>query len=68
MQVVGRGDERVGWPGSGPMAPAALWRDVVDEVARAVGAVADEGAAGRELGVDGDGGDVDAVAGEAVEC
>ena len=67
MQVVGAASiRRVGGFGRAGGAGGAV-ADVVDEVAGAVGAVADEGAAGGKLGVDGDGRDVDAVAGEPVE-
>ena len=41
--------------------------DVVDEIARPVGPVAHEGAAGRTVRVDGDGRDVDAVTPQALD-
>ena len=61
MEMVGASIRRSAACGRAGRARGAV-ADVVDEVAGAVGAVADEGAAGREVGVDGDGGDVDAVA------
>ena len=61
MQVVGALDQCVGRRGRGDR-PAGAVPDVVDEVARAVGAIADEGAAGRAIRIDGDGRDVRPVA------
>ena len=66
MQVVRRGDQALGGLGRAGRAGGAV-ADVEDEVAGPVGAVTDEGAAGRQLGMDGDGGGVDAVAGQPVE-
>ena len=60
-------DQRLGRRRRGDRRRGAV-ADVVDEVARAVGAVADEGAAGRQVAVDGDGRDVDAVARAAARC
>jgi len=49
-------------------AAQALWRIVEDEVPRAVRTIADEGAAGRTLGVLADGADIDAVALQALDA
>jgi hypothetical protein len=66
VQVIGPGQRGVDTV-LGRQAPAGAVTDVEDEIARAVGAIADEGAAGRAFGIDRNGRDVDAVAFQPVE-
>ena len=66
MEMVGRADQAFGGLGRAGRARGAV-ADVEDEVAGAVGSVADEGAASREVRMDRDGRGVDAVLLEAIE-
>ena len=66
VEMIGAPDQSLRLRRSADAAVGAA-RDVVDEVARAVGTVAHEGRARGDVGMDGDGRDVDAVPSQPIE-